>query len=311
MKKSMIGKSALRKQGFSLVELLVVVGIIVILMGFIIAMVGAGKRAADSAKCSKVISQLSAAWYLYTGDHDQLMAWSGERDSNQFSDWVWGGQNMRDMQNPSRWSSPGFGFHPEAGVLFPYVTGNPRKFQREGGRNYNGNRYLPPGVPDPDFLDDEFREYRCPNSGEYELLARAQRVNYSINTYIDAKRTDRMYTDSLTGERRLLYEEYLTNVRRPSAKLLFVDEDPRSMRNSSIHPGGSADGNNGEFDGSDMFLTHADKANLSFIDGHVERWTQKKILDVQRPTGIEPGSGRRVNFHQQYWYPNAPNYTLR
>ena len=145
------------------------------------------------------------------------------------------------------------------------------------------------------------------------MLAKAQRVNYSINTFIDYKRPGRTYRDIATGEDRLLYEEYLTNVRRPSSKLLFVDEDPRSMRNSSIHPGGSADGNNGEFDGSDMFLTHADKANLSFIDGHVERWSQKKMLEVQ-PAGwrdsTDPISGRTINYVQKYWLPNAPNYVL-
>jgi prepilin-type N-terminal cleavage/methylation domain-containing protein len=46
------------RSGFSLLELLIVTGIIVILLGFIIIAVGGGVRFADSAVCAKKNRQL-------------------------------------------------------------------------------------------------------------------------------------------------------------------------------------------------------------------------------------------------------------
>jgi prepilin-type N-terminal cleavage/methylation domain-containing protein/prepilin-type processing-associated H-X9-DG protein len=291
-----------RKRGFSLIELLVVVGIITILMGFIIAMVGAGKRAADSAKCAKVLQNLTAAWYLYVGENDQLMAWSGRQDGNYFSDWVWGGQNRDQLENPGAWTQAGFGFHPEAGAMFPHVTGLPIHRLEDPGRVRQGRNYKS-GKPDTN-RKEEYREYRCPNSGEYELLAEAQRVNYSINSYVD-------YYEYVDEPTRTEDEEYLVNVRRPAQKLLYADEDPRSMKNSSIHPGGSADDTN--YDGTTLFSTHADKVNITFIDGHFERWSKEEMLVKQRNKGQKINVDGNLltaeeNYVKKHWYPRTAEY---
>ena len=301
MKKGLSLQENRRKQGFSLIELLVVVGIIVILMGFIMTMVGAGKRAADSAKCSKVVSQLTAAWYLYAGDNDQLMAWSGNKQ-NYFSDWVWGGNTFKQVTDPKTWGNADFGFHAEAGSMFTHVTGLPKIRLEDPGPVRSGSRWAKGKVDEGHKAT--YTEFRCPNSGEYEALAKAQGVNYSINNYID-------YYEDLDNPTKSPDEQYLVNVRRPSQKILLVDEDPRSMNNASFHPGGSADNDN--YDTTSLFSTHADKVNLSFIDGHVERWSKEDMLVKQRNAGktisIDGVSHTaEANYLYKHWEPRRANY---
>jgi len=54
--------------GFTLIELLVVIAIIAILAALLLPVLGAGKRAAQSAACKSNLRQLGVAMSLYTGE---------------------------------------------------------------------------------------------------------------------------------------------------------------------------------------------------------------------------------------------------
>jgi prepilin-type processing-associated H-X9-DG protein len=302
-----------RTSGFSLLELLIVTGIILILLGFIIIAVGGGVRFADSAVCAKKIASLSSGLVLFAEDYNGELPWAGGADRNMHKDWVWGGQGKSQTRRTSEWNNPppSFGHHAEAGGAFPYITGikihrlpgvNPRARRDRrgvlvpyGGDQNDGAEFDP---IDFDFnnngekawgLIDEshktiYQEYRCPNSGEYEQLAIALRVNYSMSAWIDNELKNKYVTNDIHGWNKDL-GTFLSHIRKPALKILMADEDSRTMHNASIWPAGSADGdgNTGfDFDGGSPMVMHNRKTNISFVDGHVERMPTARIWLIQQ-----------------------------
>ncbi len=57
------------RRGFTLVELLVVVGIIALLVGLLLPVLGSARRSGEAAVCGSNLRQLHAAVVLYANDH--------------------------------------------------------------------------------------------------------------------------------------------------------------------------------------------------------------------------------------------------
>jgi len=241
------------RAGFTLIELLVVIAIIAILAGMLLPALARAKESGRSAVCKNNLRQLSLGSLMYAEEYTDTFAWAGEEDGNLPADWVWGGQPRGDLDNRSYLTRPPrtFGFHAEAGAIFPYVTSQPL-IRPATGRN-------------PDSFTNKFVVYQCPSSGP---LGRVLRVNYSLNGLVDG-RPDKG-TPPL-GVR-------VTSVRNPSGKFLLMQEDPRAMINVSVSPGGSVD---------DWPLRlHNGGLNNGFMDGHVEFQKEaalRKILDNRNP----------------------------
>jgi prepilin-type processing-associated H-X9-DG protein len=302
-----------RTSGFSLLELLIVTGIILILLGFIIISVGGGVRFADSAVCAKKIASLSTGLLLFSEEHNGELPWAGNADQNAHKDWVWGGQRKSQTRRTSEWNnpSPSFGHHAEAGGAFPYITGiklHRLKGVKHGGDPDDGAEFDP---IDFDFNNDGkkayglideshktiYQEYRCPNSGEYEQLAKALRVNYSMSAWVDRKNPKFRQVGG-PSRRGPLNEQlgiFLSHIRKPALKILMADEDSRTMHNASIWPAGSADGDGHtgfDFDGGSAMAMHNKKTNIAFVDGHVERMPTARIWMIQQTIGSIRSNGR-------------------
>ncbi len=218
-----------------------VIAIIAILAGLLLPVVSRAKESGRSTVCKSNLRQITLGALLYADDSRDTLPWPGGEDRNAAPDWVFGGQPVTDIANPRSWSSPSFGFHAEAGSIFPYVMNRPR-------------------LPYSERFTNSFPVYRCPSSGK---LGAAERVNFSMNGWFDP---DRELGIGAAGVR-------LSNVRNPSQKVFFVNEDPKTMRNPAFHPGGTA--------AQGVFVMHNGRVNFTFVDSHVESLRNREVLRIQ------------------------------
>jgi prepilin-type N-terminal cleavage/methylation domain-containing protein/prepilin-type processing-associated H-X9-DG protein len=228
-------------RAFTLIELLVVIALIAILAGLLLPALARAKESGRSVVCKSNLRQISLGTLLYAEENRDTLAWPGGVDRNSPPDWVFGGQSSEDIANPRRWSHPSFGFHAESGSIFPYVMVRPR-------------------IPYSERFTNSFGVYRCPSSGK---LGAAQRVNFSMNGWFDP---DPGMGVGAAGVR-------LGQVRSPTQKVFFVNEDPKTMRNPAFHPGGTAAGG--------IFVLHNGRVNFTFMDGHVESLRNREVLRIQ------------------------------
>ena len=87
-------KGILRKSGFTLVELLVVIGIVALLVAMLLPAVQAAREAARMSSCKNHLKQLSLAMHQYHSVHGALPCSSFEPEWHSASGaWSWGAKD--------------------------------------------------------------------------------------------------------------------------------------------------------------------------------------------------------------------------
>src|SRR5439155_17344608 len=95
-------------------------------------------------------------------------------------------------------------------------------------------------------------------------LGEALRVNFSKNEELDP--TTALTKAAPEGEKT-------AHVLSPTQKILLVNEAPATMTDASFRPDGL---------GIDaQFVSHDERVNVGFIDGHLEAMKERKVRDIQ------------------------------
>jgi prepilin-type processing-associated H-X9-DG protein/prepilin-type N-terminal cleavage/methylation domain-containing protein len=239
--------------GFTMIELLVVVGVIAILAALLLPALARAKGKAGQIVCLNNQRQLAAALLLYCDEHADTFP-TGAAASDQGAhpeDWLWwqmdrtpsGASTMRDAQGSA---------------LAPYLGG------------YRSGIFRCP--TDKDALAREATWKRDPTLELYTY-------SYSLNAH-----SKRGMASFISKSREVICLSKLGSVVDPSQKIMLAEE-----KGGPNDGPGSVSIDDGRWQplGYPLTMRHGGKANVAFADGHAAR-VPRSFANEQHPEHFDP-----------------------
>ena len=100
--------------GFTLPELMIVLGVLIIIMSILLPSFNKMREAARAVQCASNLHQVSSAFLLFAAEHDRRLPgglWDADDPDAEHHDWLFGTPNVMSTA-------------PEGGTLFKYLSGN-------------------------------------------------------------------------------------------------------------------------------------------------------------------------------------------
>ena len=259
-----------RSRAFSLVELLVVIGIIAVLIALLMPAVSAVRERGNEVKCMAALRSVGNAAALHANDHRGYLPAAG---------WHWdlnGG--VADPQGVGDSAARRYVYYQDGDVQRPvpitvalgtYLDAKVRLDSRD--------------AMEQDMDGEPLRKlFRCPSQPE-QLKGLTQKED-GPNWEAPREYSSFIFNEALLGRRDKDYETpvgLLTKVKNASVVMFAMDGRPRSETDDwlmvfDFGPDDTLADFNRQIQGTDLgkqsldLLRHRGRANVLFVDGHVE-----------------------------------------
>jgi prepilin-type N-terminal cleavage/methylation domain-containing protein/prepilin-type processing-associated H-X9-DG protein len=231
------------RNGFTLIELLVVIAIIAILAGLLLPALTRAKLKAQAISCLSNQKQLTLAWTMYAGDHNDRLTPNWLADRRAWIDGTLG--SVHDLPGATNVAAV------RAGLLFPY--------------NPNVDVYKCPAAKGGPTISAPTYMRTVQVVRHFSLIGRMGGA--------DAATAARYGVPDTTWVLGARYEQYtkLAQVRNPppSEAMTFVDESINTLDDGYFAVNAASEINGWQ---NSPTVRHGQSGVFAFADGHAERW---------------------------------------